>query len=121
MDIVPIEKADDLDPANYNTYEEYIKAQYRLWLDEEILGEFISPDWRIALGDKIKEHLFFQNLLKTLKGKIHSFDIIFTQLEKVTRALKSDDMLYKVNMLSSLLALVSEARINMVLNEIEGS
>ena len=117
----PIEKANDLDPANYNTYEEYIKAQHRLWLDEEILGDFNSPDWRIALGNKIKEHLFFQNLLKTLKGKIHSFDNIFTQLEKVTRDLKSDDMLYKVNMLSSLLALVSEARIKMVLKEVDGS
>ena len=121
VDIVPLEKADDLDPASYNNYQEYINAQHRLWLNEEIVGNFDDPDWRIALGTIIKEHLFFQNLLKTLRGKIHSFDDIFFQLEKVTKGLKVDDIQYKLNMLSSLLALISEARIKVVANEIDGS
>ena len=121
VDIVPREKAGDLDPANYNNYEEYILAQHRLWLDEEIQGDFNDTDWRIALGEKIKEHLLFQNLLKTMRGTIHAFDDIFAQLEKVTKGLKTDDQPYKVNLLSSLLALISEARIKVVAKEIENS
>ena len=94
MDIVPPEKAEELDPASYNNYQEYIKAQHRLWLDEEIAGDFDDPDWRIAFGNSIKEHLFFQNLLKALGGGIHSFDDIFIKLEKVTKGLKTDDHFY---------------------------
>jgi DEAD/DEAH box helicase domain-containing protein len=45
-----------------------------------------------------------------MKGKILSFDAIFAQLEKVTKGLKTVDPPYKVNLLSSLLALISEAR-----------
>lgn len=121
VDIVPLEKANDLDPASYNNYQEYIKAQHRLWLDEEINGSFDDPDWRIAVSNSIKEHLFFQNLLKTLRGKIHSFDDIFIKLEKVTKGLKNDDLQYKVNMLNSLLAMISEARIKVVSKELDGS
>ena len=43
IDIVPEKKAADLDPANFNGYEEYIKAQYRLWFDEKIKTNFEDP------------------------------------------------------------------------------
>lgn len=121
VDIIPLEKADELEPANYNNYEEYIKAQHRLWLGEEIGGAFDDPGWRIILGEKIKEHLFFQNLLKTLKGKILSFENIFSQLEKVTRGLNTDNRPYKMNLLSSLLALISEARIKAISKDTDGN
>lgn len=121
VDIVSLEKAYDLDPANYNNYEEYIKAQYNLWLGQEISGKFSNADWRIALGEELKQHLFFQNLLKTLKGKIHSFENIFTQLEKVTKGLKNDELQYKTNVLNSLLALVSEARIKVISRTPDGN
>ena len=65
VDIVAEETADELNPSAYNNYEEYIKAQYRLWFGENFSGGFDDPEWRIDLGEKIKEHLFFQNLLKT--------------------------------------------------------
>jgi len=119
LDIIPSEKASELEPSNYNSYEEYIQAQHRLWLDEEIQGDFNDTGWRIALGEKIKEYLLFQNLLKTMRGKILSFDDIFTQLDKVTKGLKTDDHPYKVNLLGSLLALISEARIKVAAKEIE--
>ena len=54
-----------------------------------------------------------------MKGTILSFDDIFAQLEKVTKGLKTDDQPYKVNLLGSLLALISEARIKVVAKEIE--
>lgn len=120
VDIISQEDSADLDPASYNNYEEYIQAQHRLWLDEEISGDFSDSDWRIDLGKKIREHLFFQNLLKVLRGTILGVDDILIQLERVTRGLKTDDHSYKLNLLGSLLALVSEARIPVVAKELDG-
>jgi len=81
VDIVPSDKADKLDPNRYNNHEEYIRAQYKLWFGKDITDGFHSLQWRIDLGEKLKTHLFFQNLLKILKGKIHEFKDIFVQLE----------------------------------------
>ncbi|MEA3266892.1 MAG: DEAD/DEAH box helicase, partial [Candidatus Fermentibacteria bacterium] len=115
-DIVPPKKGRVLNPAEYNRYEDYVQAQYQLWFDEPV-GEqknFTDPAWHIELADKLKEHLFFQNLLKVLGGKIHGFDDLFIKLEKITKGLKNTGRPYRVNLLNSLLSLVSEARIKVV-------
>ena len=57
---------------------------------------FEDPGWRIQLGEKLKEHLFFQNLLKVLGGRIFSFDTIFLKLENITKGLKSNNAAYKI-------------------------
>jgi len=121
VDIVSPEKANELDPGQYNRYEDFLKRQYQLWFDEIIPGEFTSSGWRIDLGNTLKEHLFFQNLLKVLGGKIHDFDDIFFKLEKVTKALKDTDQQYRINMLNSLLSLVSEAKIEVISQNDDGS
>ena len=116
VDIVPVEKSDYLNPDYYNNYEEYIKAQFKLWFNKDIIDGFHSPKWRIALGEELKTHLFFQNLLKILKGKIYSFEDIFIQLEKVTKEFKNEEIKYKTDVLTSLLALASEARTKVTVN-----
>ncbi|KPA18781.1 heavy metal transporter CzcA [Candidatus Magnetomorum sp. HK-1] len=125
VDIVSPEKARDLDPVSYHNYQEYINAQHKLWFDDEIIANIDDSAWRIALGNKIKEHLFFQNLLKTLNGKIRCFDDIFNQLEKVTRGLEKghtyENFEYKINLLNSLLALISEARVKVISNDPDGN
>lgn len=121
VDIVPPEKVVELDPAEYKKYEEYVEAQYQLWFDEAAPTKLNDPAWHINLGLKLKEHLFFQNLLKVLGGNIHGFADIFSKLEKVTKGLKDTDQQYKINMLNSLLALVSEARIEIVSKNDDGS
>ncbi|MEA1922146.1 MAG: DEAD/DEAH box helicase [Pseudomonadota bacterium] len=110
VDIVPLENRAELDPANYDHYEVYIKAQYRLWFGGAIQGDFVEQDWRIELGDKLKKHLFFHNLLKILAGKVFSFSELFDDLTRVTRGLNNDNIIYKSHLLNSLIALVSEAR-----------
>lgn len=111
VDIVPPGKAADLDPAQYSHYEDYITAQYQLWFSEELPTAFGDPHWRLTLGTRLKEHLFCQNLLKVLGGKIQSFSQILGRLEKVTRGLKNADPGYAKNILNSMLSLISEARI----------
>ena len=91
VDIVSPENVAALDPAEYKKYEEYVEAQYQLWFEEAAPAKFNDPAWHINLGLKLKEHLFFQNLLKVLGGNIHSFADIFSKLEKVTKGLKDTD------------------------------
>lgn len=121
VDVVPVEQADALLPANYNDYEDYIKAQHRLWMDEEISGEFSAMDWRTDLGSKLMAHLLFQNLIRSLRGNIISFDQIIIQLEKITKGLKIENPAYKVSLLCSMLALISEARIKVPAKEADGN
>ena len=120
VDIVSGEKSEQLDPTNFNRYEDYIEAQYRLWFNEDIENDFFDDDWRIKLGDKLKEHLLFQNLLKVLGGNILSFDDIFLKLENITKGLKGSGSAYRKNVLNSILALVSEARVKVVTKSEEG-
>lgn len=121
VDIVPLEKIKELDPSQFDSNEDYLKTQYQLWFDETVPGDLKDTGWHIDLGNRLKEHLFFQNLLKVLGGKIHGFHDIFVKLEKVTKGLKNTDNQYRMNMLNSLLSLVSEARLKVVSKSDDGS
>jgi len=88
VEIVGPERVDDLDPVRYNDHRDYVTAQYRLWLGEEPGGDPEQPEWRIRLGEKIREHLFFYNLITILKGKIRSCDEVLSRLQKSIRELK---------------------------------
>ena len=67
IDIISPEKTDQLDPEQYDGYQSYISSQYELWFGETISAKnFDKIQWRIDLGEKLIEHLFFQNLLKVL-------------------------------------------------------
>lgn len=86
--------------------------QYQLWFDEILLEkDFEDVDWRIELGEKLKGHSFFQNLLKVLKGESKSYGDILFELEKCTANLRSLVQDHKINLFNSLLTLVSIARI----------
>jgi DEAD/DEAH box helicase domain-containing protein len=121
VDIVSQEKSVELNPVNYDRYEDYIRTQYFLWIGEDIQGDFNDPEWRVELGKRITEHLFFQNLLKVLGGKIFKYESILYKLEKATKGLKNDDQEYKINLLNSLLALVSEARTKTITIKVDGT
>ncbi|WP_136797070.1 DEAD/DEAH box helicase [Desulfosediminicola ganghwensis] len=109
-DVIPAARVDMLDPESYESYEEYIRAQHELWLDEEIKGDFAENGWRIKLGEQLKQHLFFHNLIRILKGGVSSYEEIFLQFEKINKEFRDGDRKYQQNLLNSLLALISEAR-----------
>ncbi len=126
--VVGRDKAEELDPARYDDYEDYVRAQIDLWLDGSAGNEGLEGvDWRVELGEGLKGNLFFQNLLKALGGRSREIDELLDQLEKVTpdmrgRGRGSDGeqeeheghgsyKRYRENVLNSLLSLVSEARV----------
>lgn len=63
------------------------------------------------MSERLKEHPFFQNVLKVLGGKSYQYADLLTQLAKVTPELRGTDAAYHEHLLNSLLALVSAARV----------
>ena len=58
-------KISELDPETYEGYPDFLRAQHRLWFDQEIsTADWLNQQWRLNLGERLKEHLFFQNLLR---------------------------------------------------------
>lgn len=121
VDIIPCERVAELDPASYERYERYIGAQHKLWFGEDIADDFGIPEWRVQLTTHLKEHLFFHNLIKMLKGKMCGYESILRQFEKVNQEFRRGDRGYQVNLLNSLLALVSEARNKVVSTREDGT
>jgi len=100
-----------LNPDSYGDYKHYIMGQHELWFDETIPeAEFDGNQWRIDLSEKLLGHSFFQNLLKVLKGETKGYDEIFFDMQKFTPEFKEADTHYCVNVINSLLSLVSTAR-----------
>lgn len=101
-----------LDPANYHSLENYLKAQYQLWLDQPITSSFDSPDWRIALGKR--EGLISLRIVMTLLPLLASGPINLANLwEELGRKFplpENASPAFQTAFLDSLLALMATAR-----------
>ncbi len=63
--------AERLDASRYATPEEAIEAWFPLFFPSEPLPVDVrDPVWRTALGESLKQHLLFHNLLRLLKGGV---------------------------------------------------
>ncbi|MBI4917346.1 MAG: DEAD/DEAH box helicase [Acidobacteria bacterium] len=112
IELVPPSQAHRLDPGRHDTYADYLRAQHELWFGVPVPAEtFGESAWRLALGDQLKSHLFFQNVLRALEGQPRSFAELLRRLDKVTPGLRDAEPAYREHLLASLLALVSEARV----------
>lgn len=112
------EKRSRLNPESYGELAEFIKAQHELWFQEKI-ENFERPEWLVRLSSLLKEHLFFQNLLKVLAGKPRSYELILKDLARVTPEFRETSVDYQVAALNSLLSLVSVARTGLKTSEQE--
>jgi hypothetical protein len=105
-----LDRAADLDPESHDDYRQYAVAQHALWFETDIQPEtFETTGWRTQLADHLKGHLFFQNLLKILGGRIRETKEITDELARVTPGLRNADPEYTGKLLDSLLTLVSMA------------
>ena len=75
------EDAPLLSADGYTTVADYLAGQYRLWFGEPVAGETVTADeWRIELGQRLKNHLFFQNLLKVLGNRPREYAEVLAEL-----------------------------------------
>ena len=103
--------ADDLaarvEPARHATAEAYIRAQHQLFFGAPIDGDFASEAWRPALGDRLREHSTFVNLLRVLDGRPTPMSDIVGRLRHSLPAANDREAL---GVLNGLCALISVAR-----------
>jgi len=110
--VVPPAAQEVLRPDRYDTYADYLRAQVRHWFGREIPpAAFEEQAWRVDLGDQLKGHTFIRNLLTVLGGKVLAYDDILYELQQATAELREADEAYRQNLINSIIALISTARI----------
>ena len=106
-----LHRADDLlayvDPARHATAEAYIGSQHELFFGHPIGDDFASDAWRLALGDRLREHSTFVNLLRVLDGRPTPMSDIVARLR---HSLPVANDLEALGVLNGLCAMISVAR-----------
>lgn len=97
-----------LDYNNYKSIEEYIRSQYKVWFYTE--AEDVNDiDFRIALGNKLKELSLFKMILRTLDSRVTEQKKIVEQIKRKINPGNVNDE-YFIALINSLLALTSWAK-----------
>jgi len=112
--VEPIEEdeAGRADPSNHDTREAYLRAQYRTWFSESPENDFDVDDaaFRTELGDALKQHAVFQNLLKILEDGPVALRQVRQKLGTLVPGFSDRTEEEQRNLVHSLLALISTAR-----------
>ena len=104
----PPEAAGELDPGRYESLEDYVAAQARLWLDLDG-GDELDSAWRVRLGSELMSHVFFRNLVVLLGKRLYTIDEVVEELQRAVKELGSGDQAYHTGLITSILALISQA------------
>ena len=96
-----------VDHRRYDTAEAYLRAQHELFLGAPIEGEFDSAEWRVALGEKLREHVVFVNLLRALDGRPRP---LLELARRLRSSLPVTGNAEALGVLNGLCALISAAR-----------
>ena len=101
-----------LDPSGEESPYDYLARQVGLWFGEACMAADVQDfDWRCRLGERLKTHFAFQNLLRDLERLGSRSVPVQDLLAFLTRRLaKRDDERFALLWLGSLLALVAHAR-----------
>ena len=100
--------AEQVDPSRYASFDEYIRAQHAVFFGEPPAGEFDSLEWRLVLGERLREHASFVNLLRVLDGAKPT--PLAAVLDRLQRSLPVSSTRDAANVLNALCALISVAR-----------
>jgi DEAD/DEAH box helicase domain-containing protein len=97
-----------LNADQHKTQEAAVTAWFALFFPELPLPSSVKdPEWRISLGELLKKHLLFVNLLKILKGQIVSVNELAQQMQG---PLPENARTHVLKVLDALLVLVAWAR-----------
>ena len=104
--------AERVDPARYADAESYLKAQHELFFGAAMEGDFHAVEWRIALAKKLRGHLMFVNLLRTLADGPLPLPVVAARM-RTSLPLSTDGVQAEreaVGLLNGLCALISAAQ-----------
>lgn len=98
-----------LEYSNYQNMNNYVEAQYKLWFNKEDAElDVQDAEFKVELGNELKNLYVFKLLLKTLDGKIKSREELIDAFIR-SMPIKSGDRFFAL-MINSLLALTSWAK-----------
>ena len=100
--------AEIIDPARYRSAEEYLRQQFELFFDEQAGHDFGTSAGRARLGDLLRGHSAFHNLLTVLRGGPGRLDKIATSLRRTLPPCRTRSE--RENIINGLCALISYAR-----------
>ena len=91
----------------YTTVEDYIRAQHEVFFGESVNGDIHSAEWRVALAQRLREHLTVVNLLRVLEGRPKPLSEIVERLRPSLPVASDSEA---AGVLNGLCALISVAR-----------
>ncbi len=100
--------AERVDPERYASAQDYVRAQYEVFFGQPPPDDFDTPAGRMALGERLREHASFVNLLRVLDG-VHPTPVA-TVLDRLQRSLRVSSKDDAANVLNALCALICVAR-----------
>lgn len=96
-----------LDHTQYASQQDAVKAWFELFFPELPAPDDVNdPEWRKQLGNLLKHHVLFSNLLKKAKGDVISLAELHTDLKGLSEAARK----HIDRLLDALLVLVAWAR-----------
>jgi len=107
--VIDPDRAPLLSPDTYDTWEEFLRTQAEIWFGEAP-EDLTNPDWALALGEKLKSHSFFRNLVRVLGNEALALDAIGEDLRKIDPLLANAEAAFIQQVTESLLGLVSIAK-----------
>jgi DEAD/DEAH box helicase domain-containing protein len=91
--------------------ENYLAEQYRLWFEQDAPSSWGELEGRLALGERLREHSFFRNLLTLVERsgrKVISEDWVIHELSQMVSP--AGDANHTRRLLDSFLSLCAHAR-----------
>jgi DEAD/DEAH box helicase domain-containing protein len=79
---------------NFADAEAYLAKQAKLWCDM-VNTDVGSTAWRIELGERLRSHVFFRNLIVLLGRRLYTLDELIQELEKVVQGFAQADRQYQ--------------------------
>lgn len=105
--------ADDLEILDLATFKrpvDYLRAQARLWLGEELEGDPETDEWAVALGARLREHATLRNVLSRVSGAPRDLSELVSDLGRAMPSFRKHPELGR-RALVSFLSLASWARV----------
>ena len=100
--------AEITDPTRSRSSEEYLRKQFELFFGRPAGEDFGTSAWRAQLGEALRGHSAFHNLLTVLKGGPDRLDNIATRLRRTLPYCRTPSE--RENVINALCALISYAR-----------
>ncbi len=105
-EIPPPDNSAQMDPYSYASMESYAGMLAELWFGIRG-GQLKDAVWRLELGEKLKRHIFFRNMVAVISRRMPSESELVQEMEKLDAVFARGDYEYKERLLTGIFALVS--------------